>query len=70
MNNLVLTQSDKCIFNLNHDFLNLFFREFALVVLSNVTGQICMFAMLKYKIKVSGSLFGVNELNDIFMFDD
>jgi hypothetical protein len=29
-----------------------------------------MFAMLKYKIKVSGSLFGVNELNDIFMFDD
>ena len=40
------------------------------MILSNVTRQIGVLAMLKHKIKVSGSLFGVYQLNDVFMLDD
>ena len=70
MHNLVLSERDKGIFYLYHDLLDLLFRELSLVILSNVTGQISMLTMLKHKIKVSGSLFGVNELNDVFMLYD
>lgn len=35
-----------------------------------MTGEIGMFTMLKDEVKVSGGLFGVNELDDVFVFDD
>ena len=69
MDNFVLSESDKCIFNLDHDFLDLLFGQLSLMILSNMAGQICVLTMLKHKIKVSGSLFWVYQLNYVLMLD-
>ena len=70
MNDFVLSESDKGIFDLDHDFLDLLFGQLPFMILPNMTGQIGVLAMLEYKIKVSGSLFRVYQLNDILVLDD
>ena len=70
MNDFVLSESDKGIFDLDHDFLDLLFGQLTFMILPNMTGQIGVLAMLEYKIKVSGSLFRVYQLNDILVLDD
>lgn len=67
MNDFVLSQSDKGILDLEHYLLHLLLRQFALVVLPDVAGQVSVLAVLKHQIQVPTRLLRVDQLDYILV---